>query len=243
MTFSEGNFLTGTAEIHAVHGFLGLPSDWNIFNFPNIITHNLFNGSISPSEDGFWEWAHRFNAQVESNGIYLGYSLGGRLGMHALLDNPKKWKAAIFVSAHTGIQSPQDRSTRLQDDLKWAERFKSDPWDLVLSDWNAQSVFGGMPYLLPREEKDFCREHLSFLLTRYSRGHQDNLKDSIQQVYVPILWICGEKDHKFQQAAKDLLFHHKKSNVQIIPGAAHRVPWEQPHFFKQLVHTFINEVS
>lgn len=228
--------------IHAVHGFLGLARDWEIFDFPNLMTYDLYNSPVTPSLKGFWEWAQRFNQQVKSKDIFLGYSLGGRLGMHALLESPTPWKAAIIVSSNPGIKSEEDKAIRLAEDLRWAYRFETEVWEKVVKDWNAQSVFGGVCHSLIRNEEDFSRKFLSFLLTHYSLGRQEDLTDRIQKIQIPILWISGKNDHKFHTASRKLSFINPKSKIQIVPEAGHRVPWEQPSAFKKIVHSFLQEV-
>ncbi len=230
-------------EIHAIHGFLGLPTDWNLFNFSKLHAYNLTNPSIAPAADGFWGWAKRFNQEVQpKEGFMLGYSLGGRLGLHALLDRPNHWKGAIIVSSHTGFKTEKERMTRLQVDAEWADLFEKEPWEKVLQMWNIQSVFGGVDYPLMRQEKLFSRKHLADQLRFGSRGHQDDLSKPVQNLQMPLLWICGELDPTFHQVAKELSFAHPLSRIEIVHGAAHRVPWEQPHKFIKIVHSFINEV-
>lgn len=231
-------------EIHAIHGFLGLPTDWNLFNLTNLHAYDLNDPAIAPTSAGFWEWAKRFNEQVSpKNGVLLGYSLGGRLCMHALLDNPSKWKAAIIVSSHTGFKTEREKIARIQADSLWADRFEKEPWDQILKDWNEQPVFGGMDFVIPRLEEHFPREKRGHLLRVCSRGHQDDLSMAIQNTTVPILWICGQLDTSFQAAARELRFGHPFSQVEIVEGAAHRVPWEQPEKFLKLIQSFIKEVS
>jgi 2-succinyl-6-hydroxy-2,4-cyclohexadiene-1-carboxylate synthase len=228
------------SRIHALHGFLGHHSDWNYLSIPGIQPHNLFDEAIRPGADGFWGWARRFNDYVSSDGdVILGYSLGGRLAMHALLNKPVKWKAAIIISSHTGLQSEDAKKARIADDHKWAERFENDPWHEVMADWGKQAVFGGIPHPLPRPESHFSRKEQAHLLRSCSRGYQDDLTDLLQNVNVPIHWICGELDLQ----AKELKFNHQKSRVNMIPGAAHRVPWEQPKLFTASINQFIKEVT
>ena len=114
--------------IYALHGFLGKPSDWDFLDLQNIHAPNLHQ---APQAKDFWNWAEDFNREVAAQDdapILLAYSMGGRLALHALLQGPKLWKAAIIVSAHTGLQSEQERTARLQSDAKLAEDFLHQPW-------------------------------------------------------------------------------------------------------------------
>lgn len=231
-------------EIHALHGFLGLPEDWQHLKLPNLKTYDLSDTPIAPSSDGYWGWAQRFNHYASpKDGILLGYSLGGRLAMHALLENPSKWKAGIIISSHTGFKTEKEKAIRIQSDKYWAERFENEPWEKILQDWNAQSVFAGFDYPLVRLEKKFSRKHLGDLLRRFSRGHQDDISKAVQNLQVPILWINGKLDITFRTVAKELSFAHPFSRVEVVEGSAHRVPWEQPEKFLKLIQSFLYEVS
>lgn len=238
-------------EIHAIHGFLGLPTDWNSLELPNLQTYDLTDPTIAPSSDGFWGWANRFNANLKNssssypqqNRILVGYSLGGRLGMHALLANPKLWKGGVIISSHTGLKTEKEKMKWLQNDSVWAERFENEPWEKVLEAWNAKSVFAGVDFPIARKENQFSRKSLGDQLRYFSRGYQDDLSASIQNFDLPILWICGKLDHNFHTAAHELNFSHPLSRVEIVEDAAHRVPWEQPEKFIKLINEFTNEVS
>lgn len=230
-------------DIHALHGFLGLPTDWDVFNLSNLHAYDLLNPTIDPTTEGFWTWANRFNNSTKSHGILMGYSLGGRLAMHALLENPTKWKAGIIISSHVGFKTEKEKISRVQADSAWAERFEKEPWEKVLHDWNAQSVFGGVDFPLLRHENQFSRKHLADLLRVCSRGYQDDLLHAIQNFQRPILWMGGKLDPNFVRAAKELHFAHPLSRVEIIEDAAHRVPWEQPEKFLKTIQSFIDEVS
>lgn len=230
-------------EIHAIHGFLGLPADWNVFNFPRLHAYDLTDAAIIPSSDGLWGWAQRFNAHITStNDILLGYSLGGRLALHALLENPAKWKAGIIISSHTGLQSEREKNARIHADTDWAKRFETESWESVVGEWNDQPVFGGIASPFIRQENQFSRKHLGHLLRHCSCGYQDDLSVTLQNIQLPILWISGQLDIPYRTAAKALDFSHPLSRVEIVESAGHRVPWEQPEKFLKLTQSFINEV-
>lgn len=234
------------AEIHALHGFLGLPTDWNVFKFPHVHQYDLQDPLTAPAEDGFWGWAKRFNHLMQQyrpdKRFFLGYSLGARLGLHALLENPSNWAGGIFVSAHPGFQKDEEKAARLKADHNWAQSFLTKPWPSLLKEWNAQAPFAGIDFPIPRDESCFSRKNLADQLRLFSRGKQEDLSHAIQKIPFPLLWICGELDAYFCEAAKKLNFLHPLSKIVIVEGAAHRVPWEKPEKFKELTYSFIQEV-
>ena len=223
-------------NVYALHGFLGLPSDWNSFPF---VTHPV---ELNKDTLSLPAWGKHFNDLVprtSQKNILLGYSMGGRLAMHALLENPLKWDACIFISAHTGLNSDEERLLRLQSDLSLTERVLKEPWENFLSSWNALPIFHALPAPFERPEVLFDRNQLSRQVTYWSLGHQMQLVDRLKQVKVPMLFIAGALDTKFCSLAEEC---HPFAKIQIVPKAAHRVPWDQPEKFMHIFNTFIKEL-
>lgn len=225
------------SNFFALHGFLGSPADWNrfdSFNRPVEIKHEEFD---------LWAWSHAFNSAIKKNSgknILMGYSLGGRLAMHALLSKPSLWDAAILVSAHPGLTSSTERAARLRSDQHWSQRFVEDPWDVLMRDWNSQAVFGTHPSPFSRLEAEVDRNKLSQQLINWSLGKQEPLLDRLRQLSIPILILAGELDTKFCTQTEQF---KEFSTVSIIPDAAHRLPWEQPEKFMKEVQKFCHENS
>lgn len=158
--------------------------------------------------------------------------------MHALLLSPEKWDAAILISAHPGLTSAEERTVRLEADLKWAERFLNDPWDQLMRDWNANPVFGGHPFPFSRDKGAFERKKLALQLTNWSLGNQEPLLPRLKQLDIPLLILAGEQDQKFCAIAEQF---QSFAQVSIIPEASHRVPWDQPDKFINQIKNFIKE--
>jgi 2-succinyl-6-hydroxy-2,4-cyclohexadiene-1-carboxylate synthase len=218
-----------SANIYALHGFLGRPEDWKQFK---AISHPV---ELRHPELDFWAWAKQFNSGIKKDSeknILLGYSLGGRLAMHALLENPALWDGAIFVSAHPGLASLEERSLRLESDKLWSERFLKDSWDNLMVDWNVNSIFGGHPFPLPKNEADFDRKALALQLANWSSGKQPCLLPDLEKISIPMLYVAGKCDVKYCQVAE---MFKPFSEVTLISEAAHRVPWDQPDEFMQRI--------
>lgn len=235
-------------KIHALHGFLGSPEDWLSLGFlkhENFFAHHLFTDfPIQP----FLSWAERFNQSVSagiipSNNILMGYSLGGRLGLHALLQNPDNWKAAIFISTHPGLKSFETRRLRIAADEKWAERFEKEAWHSLMQAWNTQPVFTSDSFEFKRQESTHNRQMLSLALDVWSLGNQKDLSAELADLEQPVLWMVGSCDIELMNQARQLRFKHSKSKLCILSGAGHRAPWEQPQNFLLNATQFIQNLE
>lgn len=167
----------------------------------------------------------------------MGYSLGGRLALHALLDSPQLWSGAIIISSHPGLETAQQRQDRKKNDSIWAERFLDESWDSLMHAWNQQEVFKSSNLL--REEKDYSRQILADTLIHWSLAEQENLKTHIEKLNIPILWVAGESDKRYAAIAKSLQLHHHQSRVWIAKELGHRVPWEATADFQKQIQIFL----
>jgi len=238
-----------TYSLYALHGFLGLPSDWQ--GFKALQSHckeffpiDIFQGPLAI--ETLEAWAQSLNASVAKKhkpAVLMGYSLGARLGMHALVDEPTLWSGAILISGNPGLSQEIEKQRRLEADAIWAQHFREDPWELLMEKWDSQSVFAGVKCELERREENYLRTQLAESLVHWSLGAQQNLQASLQDLSLPILWIVGEKDQKYRQLAQNLIFKHPLSQVLVIPQAAHRVPWENANAFEHSVNNFLENIS
>jgi 2-succinyl-6-hydroxy-2,4-cyclohexadiene-1-carboxylate synthase len=235
------------SRLYALHGFLGCKSDWNSFQpasfgVEQMIAMDLFQEC---SSDSLENWTLGFLSQwktsVKEQNILMGYSLGGRLALHALTQKPSLWNAAIIISAHPGLIDELGKTQRLQQDKEWAEKFLTEPWGPLLQTWNQQRILmTSQP--LQRKQTDHDRIKLAYVLQNLSLGLQQNLRPAIASLPFPILWITGEKDETYTALARSLSFSHPKSLLQIISGSGHRVPWDQPYLFSNQIRQWLSSI-
>lgn len=243
--------MTHEIRVFSLPGFLGMPSDWkgvlagmrDIWHIPC----DFYDETFTHPQEGFWAWGRSFNKFIEEkygpsnayqSNILLGYSLGGRLGMHALVDNPSLWRSSVLVSTHPGLDWHNEKVLRRQRDHDWAKRFASDSWESVMRTWNEQPIFKHDKHSFIRNEKDYNRSLLTSTLTSWSLSAQDNLRLAMQKLYLPVFWIAGENDERFTYIAKFMRLHHPASRVWIVPSSGHRVPWNQYELFNQELNQF-----
>lgn len=231
--------------IVAIHGFLGLPADWSPIPLgTDFVAINLWDDlrALAPKngDDAFGAWSESFLDSIramEKKPVLLGYSLGGRLALHALLRAPDLFAAGIIVSAHPGLQDEQARQERLAHDERWAQRFLDDQWERVLRDWNAQRSLMSPPPDLAREsiplrrnEHDFDRALLARALRGWSLARQVDLRPAICECSIPLKFVSGSLDAKFSELTGQLKLTHSQRHI-VVPDAGHRVPWDQPSSF------------
>lgn len=237
--------------IWALHGFLGRGADWDALGraleragAPGLRAPDLFRRP--PQVPTLAAWGAEFTAEVAAEDaapILLGYSLGGRLALHALLAAPERWRRAVIVSAHPGLADPRERAERRRDDEQWAARFERESWDRLLEAWDARAVFGGTPTARARPEAAFDRAALAAALRAWSLGAQDDLRPALERLTIPVLWIAGARDARYAALAEEACGRLPHGTVAIAPDAGHRVPWERPEWFAERVITFIQDVD
>lgn len=208
--------------ITCVHGFLGAPGDWEFLRQGGFDIDAISLDAAAALGKG------------DGGDTILGYSMGGRLALRALVAGAS-FRRAIIVSA--GLNLEQGRDSRIAADEAWARRFEDDPWERVVADWNAQPLFGGRAHV--RSEADFARPALASALRRYSPGRLEPLRASLPELKLPVLWIAGAHDVKYVDVAREAVSLLPDGTLWICPDAWHRVPWERPVAFVEAVRRFV----
>jgi 2-succinyl-6-hydroxy-2,4-cyclohexadiene-1-carboxylate synthase len=239
-----------------LHGNLQTPKVWT--QYKDTFTYLEDNGNVLHFDvemvdlwvqgtDGLLPWAEHFsNAVAEKQEHHnqsdwlVGYSLGGRLALHAVLQQPSLWAGAIIVGADAGFASGQEKIKRLRADQVWGRRFLDEPWDDLAREWDAQPIFAGRSNSAPRDEHDFNRNQVSHMFDVFSNGRQQNLIPALSQLSSPpILYVSGEEDPKYCEIGRRLGKTCQTVTHAVISSAAHRVPWENQGMFTQVVQDFI----
>lgn len=238
------------SEIYALHGFLGKKTDWKQIQkaLQDVKLHpiDVSSDRYGTPTSGLNAWAQAFNLSIprgKKKRILMGYSLGGRLALHALLDNPSLWDGAVLISMNTGMKPGPEKEQRYKKDEEWAARFLAEPWEKLMEDWNRQPVFAGGDPDMQRKESEYSRKKLAEILVGWSIGKQDDLKPRLKQLPFPILWIAGERDAKYVAIANEAAALHSNSQIWIAPDAGHRVIWQQPEKFFVKVNKFLKDQS
>lgn len=241
------------STVFLIHGFFGLPGDWqkwleqervrDIFKNVDVRIESLWSHIMD-----FDSWAEKFcneAEKVEGPKCLIGYSLGGRLALHALARRPEIFSSAILVSANPGLSDQDQRAQRLMSDRVWADKFRKLPWADLVAEWNAQPVFSKTfpsQIELERFESDFDRELLAESLELWSLGYQFDFRALLPQLNLPLLFVTGEQDTKFTELTREMVGASPAEPLRehvIVAQAGHRVPWDNPAEFGRVVANFL----
>jgi 2-succinyl-6-hydroxy-2,4-cyclohexadiene-1-carboxylate synthase len=226
-------------KIWALHGFIGLASDFNELqglcnqHEPSLDWQSveyMHSRELSP-QTSLDKWGEAFCKMVRRTGdskpILLGYSQGGRLALQAFKADPHFWSGVILLSANPGIP-PSERPARKKSDEEWAEMFLNQNFQKTLEKWNAQAVFQGSKQEPVRQESDFNRHQLADALNIWSVAQQEDFRPFLKSISTPMLFLSGENDMKYGQIGQSLAAQNPKVTHHIIPGAGHRIFMDQP---------------
>ncbi len=225
--------------IWALHGAFGDAEDWDYLG-DSLGPDRLVSLDLWTDEQDLplRAWAKAFNGRVaaaDEHPILLGYSMGARLGLHALLADPLLWTGAILVAPHPGLADHDERCERREHDRRWAERFDRLSWSEFWREWTSQPVLATRhrrPLPLDRRTRRRCLE-------LWSLSKQDDLRPHFGRIACPVLWVTGEKDQKFAAIASAAAPLISGCNHVVVPEAGHRVPWDMPEVFAELVEAFV----
>jgi 2-succinyl-6-hydroxy-2,4-cyclohexadiene-1-carboxylate synthase len=224
-------------ECWCLHGAVGAVSDWRG------LAQALAAKGISTRAVDLWrflecegvtmlEFGKRLNAEAAGEipraerRILIGYSMGGRLALHALLEGGP-WDAAVIISANPGIRDPNEAAQRRVSDTVWATQALTLPWYDFLEKWNAQPLLGGA-MRDSREDGKLMqrRREIARSFVDWSVGNQQALWDRLPEIKIPPLGIAGENDMKFCALAEEAVGLSDQFSLAIAPDVGHRVPWE-----------------
>ena len=83
------------------------------------------------------------------------------------------------------------------------------------------------------------RKEIARSFIDWSLGAQSDLTPLLPSIICPVAWIAGEYDPKFTDIARTAVPLIPRGSLHVIDHAGHRVPWQQPAVFSQLVADFL----
>jgi 2-succinyl-6-hydroxy-2,4-cyclohexadiene-1-carboxylate synthase len=177
--------------------------------------------------------------------IYLGYSMGARICLHAALQHPNEVQALVLISGTAGILDPIQRLHRQKADNELADHVEQVGTQQFIAEWLEKPMFALLPDN-PHDIEQRCTNSPSSLarsLRTCGTGTQASLWDALPTLSMPVLLIAGAHDEAYCQHARrmqELMGSH--ATLHIVQDAGHSVHLEQPQTTAQLVCNWLTTI-
>ncbi len=228
-----------TQRFVLAHGFTQTARSWNVFER---LVHARLPGAETvavdlpghgdappPANSNLWASATRL---VNAGGIgtYVGYSMGGRVSLHAALTHPGAVQRLILIGATAGIDDPGERQGRREADERLADHIEAVGVPSFIDEWLANPLFAGLTEAtaMRADRLRNIADGLAASLRATGTGTQTPLWDRLGEIGCPTLVLVGEHDAKFTELGQRLVDGITDAELVVIPAAGHSVHLEQP---------------
>lgn len=173
--------------------------------------------------------AGRLLAEAGGAAVYVGYSLGGRVALHAALAAPEQVRALVLIGATAGIDEAEARADRRRADGELADRLLADGVPSFIERWLRNPLFAGLTAEAQQVEARLTNrpEGLVASLRYCGTGTQEPLWDRLQAIDRPVLIVAGQHDAKFAALGRRLVDALPRAELTLLP-ATHAVHAECP---------------
>ena len=226
-------------DLVLLHGFTQTGRSWQP------IAHALAGRyrPAAPDLPGHGDFAERRPASFTACDAYLralsdgpftlcGYSMGGRIALHAAFALADRLDRLVLIGASPGIEDPGERAARRAADDALADRIEAIGVKAFAREWAALPLWAGQPETVAAAAyADRLRntpEGLAAALRGLGTGVMDPLWDALPSLAVPVTLAVGERDEKFRAIAERMAGLLPRAELEIVPGAGHAAQLEQP---------------
>ncbi len=194
----------------------------------------------SAADDADLVEAARLVVATGGRAHYLGYSMGGRMVLHAALHHPEMLKSMVLIGATPGIDDPAERAERLRSDAALADELEASGLPAFVDRWLALPMFAALTHERQHREARLLNrpEGLASSLRRCGTGAQEPLWDRLSDVTTPTKLIVGQSDRKFLDIAVRMVDAMPNATVAVVAGAGHAAHLEAPDAVAEIIAEF-----
>jgi 2-succinyl-6-hydroxy-2,4-cyclohexadiene-1-carboxylate synthase len=164
--------------------------------------------------------------------ILCGYSMGGRIALHAAVRLPERVSRLVLVSTTAGIEGGALRAERLAADEALADEIERDGVEAYVARWRELPLFAGDPArvvdAVAEDERRLSAEQLAQMLRAFSPGRLEPLWDSLATLTMPVVVLAGERDERYREIGERLASAIPCARFNPIADVGHRVALEAP---------------
>ena len=161
-----------------------------------------------------------------------GYSMGGRVALHAALALGSRLDRLVLIGASPGIADAAERAARRTADDALADRIEAIGVEAFAREWASLPLWEGQPErVAAAANADRLRNTpagLAAALRGLGTGVMDPLWDALPSLEVPVTLAVGERDEKFRAIAERMAAVLPRAEIAVVEGAGHAAQLEQP---------------
>jgi 2-succinyl-6-hydroxy-2,4-cyclohexadiene-1-carboxylate synthase len=176
--------------------------------------------------------------------VLVGYSLGGRLALRAVLREPGRYANLVTVSTTAGIDDPPARTARAEADERLAAWIEASPMEDVVGVWERQPLFADQAEALVEQQRPGRLSHdpasLALLLRTAGQGVLEPVWHDLLRLDLPVLAIAGARDDGYVRAARRIAETAPRGRAAIVAEAGHAPQLQQPEEVARLIVNFLD---
>jgi 2-succinyl-6-hydroxy-2,4-cyclohexadiene-1-carboxylate synthase len=177
--------------------------------------------------------------------VVVGYSMGGRLALHAALGSA--WAGLVMLGSSAGIDDPDELRRRRAADLELAEWIETHSIDEVVARWERNPVFASQSRALVDAQRTGRLDHepaaLARLLRSAGQGALDPIWDGLGSLAMPVLALAGENDSPYLAASRRVASLVPRGRSGAIAGAGHAAHLEAPDAVAAAILAFVGDAQ
>lgn len=175
----------------------------------------------------------------------VGYSMGGRIALDWFMKKPQRFKKLLLESATAGIENPDEKSARVQQDMLLAKLINQKSLSNFLNDWYGLELFAGIQShknykTLIERRLENKPEKLAMALHAFSTGLQDSWWSELSTAAIPCLLICGGQDKKYFEIMSEMKRRNPNFEMVVFENCGHNVHFEDPIRFAEHLVRFLS---
>ena len=162
----------------------------------------------------------------------VGYSMGGRVALHAALALGSRLDRLVLIGASPGIADAGERAARRTADDALADRIEAIGVEAFAREWASLPLWEGQPErVAAAANADRLRNTpagLAAALRGLGTGVMDPLWEALPSLEVPVTLAVGERDEKFRSIAERMAAVLPRAEIAVVEGAGHAAQLEAP---------------
>ncbi len=184
-------------------------------------------------------------AAVDGPVVLCGYSLGGRLALHAAVRGVDRYAGVVVVGAAAGIDEPVGRDARHAADAKLAAWMETQPIERIVEVWERQPLFADQSdELVERQRPGRLAQDprsLAVLLRTAGQGAMEPIWGRLHRLELPILALAGARDERYRRATRRIAAEAPDAYAATIEDAGHAAHLQRPDEFADALLAFLDE--